>query len=148
MLVTVSLAQSKKTKSFNYFWLLSLLGLLVLSFLISLGVAIGLNDWSILYSYLINLPFVLLVGLVHHKSYHWLFNLAKQQKNKIYFFSILIFSLKGLILCCGLIIGLIINQFNQTFNLVALIVNLVIYPLASLITTIIFNLYLNKNKNI
>lgn len=138
--MTESSVQSKKPKSFNYYLLLSILGCISLSFLISLGVSIGLNDYKIIYGFLINLPFILLVTLTNKYLLNLVFLIGKHNKKQVYFISILLFVIKGIILVLGVVIGLLVNKFiGETFNQYSLILNYFIFPLGTLIASVVFN---------
>lgn len=117
----------------------------LIAFIICISLSVVYKNYCILYGCLINIPFIYLCLFFGYISNRWIFN--GNHKSRITIIAIFLYSIRYIILLLGMIIGLIINASTKVdvFNIYALFSCALIYPIASVLSIVVYN-YINNKK--
>ena len=138
------------SEKINIFFLIHFSILIGVSFLITLILSAVYKNYSILYGWSLNIPFIVtafILGIVFNNLIFKTFRQA--HKGQIIVISILLYCTKYIVLLLGLIIGVIVNRiFNQDiFNIYALFSTALIYPISIFLGSITYHISLSISEN-
>lgn len=153
--MTESLVQNKENNWFKkyrnsfYFYVFIYLGIIsIIGMIIALILGFVLKNNGIIYSWLINLPFLVIAGIINSLIDVITFKIIKETRNKmlLYFIVILFRILTIFIIGGGMIIGFSVNHAIKPhlFEEITLVIGVIIYAIAIFIASIHFN-HLNRD---
>jgi len=133
----------------NIFFLIYLSILIGISFLITLILSVVYNNYTILYGWMLNIPFILtafILGIVFNNLVFKTF--GQTSKKGVVAISILLYCVKYIVLLLGLIIGVVVNRVTnqEIFNIYALFSTAFVYPVSIFLGSMTYHIKLSISE--